>query len=685
MVKERLTETVEKARRGDESAKEALYLDAYKSVYRFALRLVKNPEDAEDIMQEVFIAVNDKISDLREPAAFYKWVNQITANKCNEQLRRYKGIAFMDDEDQFLSLVDDDPANLPDRATDDEETRKIIMDVVDDLPDGQRACVLYYYYAQFTVAQIADALDISEGTVKSRLSAARAKIRAALEEKERKEGIKLYGIPLALAPILRQALEQMELPEGLSERVWENVQKASSAGMPPDSGSSNTSGSGLNSGAGGAAAGQAATGAVIQSVTAAVGMTLTVKIVLGVIAAAVITMGAILIPKLTAPPESITTSAPSISPQANVTASPSGTLSAAKPYVPEGLEAFLGKNYDEIIASFGDPIRTIDHSFEVLVSYTVWSSETGYTQQYSFTMVDGICTGMSIFLDQPVRGVSVGMDAEEAKETWGGNPDLFMKDKESVSLRNDGQKTYNVNYYLRNEDICFTFIYEENEPISMILITTTIENLRRLGMNSVPVPIPEITFTPASTSTTTTPTPSPTAQITDKEHPYATALREFFSGAGNEPKEAYLADIDGDGVEEMLAWYGEDYGDRDKEGRLFSIQNGELLTIDLLCGSVGSWYISSTNYLAYAVGEGLSVQWSVYELKAGELVRIVGIGTYYDEENEMDTYILYYNAYGETNDEMTKEEFDAYDRKYGLYDAGLPDETAKILAMTIET
>jgi len=240
LEKEHLIGVVNRARQGDESAKEALYLDTYKSTYRFALRMVRNTEDAEDITQEVFITVCNKIAELREPAAFYKWVNQITVNKCNELFRKYKGIAFLDDEDAIMTMVDDDPMNLPDKAIDDEATRQIIMDVIENLPDGQRSCVLYYYYSQLTIAQIADILEISEGTVKSRLSTARAKIRAALEEKEKKEGIKLYGIPLALTPILQQSIDQIFVPDELAARMWENIKRTLYSNMPSNSASEST-------------------------------------------------------------------------------------------------------------------------------------------------------------------------------------------------------------------------------------------------------------------------------------------------------------------------------------------------------------------------------------------------------------------------------------------------------------
>jgi len=241
---EKLIETVKKAQLGDENAKHELYLDANKSIFYLALRMVKNHADAEDITQEVFITVHTKINTLREPAAFYGWVNQITANKCNRFLSKYPGIARLDDDTDILSIVDDNPMNLPDRAIDDEETRRIVLDVIDSLPESQRVCVMLYYYSQFSIAQIADSLELNENTVKSRLSLARAKIRAALEEKEKKEGIKLWGVPIALTPILRQAMEELALPEGAEVRIWENVQKAASdiSNTTPGAGEDNISG-----------------------------------------------------------------------------------------------------------------------------------------------------------------------------------------------------------------------------------------------------------------------------------------------------------------------------------------------------------------------------------------------------------------------------------------------------------
>ena len=226
MESNRLIETVIKARQGDREALQDLYLDMHRSVYFLALRFVKNPEDAEDITQEVYITVQQKIPELREPVAFYVWVNQITVNKCKRFLGKYKGISLLDDGDEFIdNIIDDDPTNLPDKALDDEATRKIILEVIDNLPDAQRACVMLFYYAEFTISQISDMLETNENTVKTRLAAARAKIRAALEDKAEKEGIKLWGIPLALTPILRQDFDNFVIPPDVDARLLDFISK----------------------------------------------------------------------------------------------------------------------------------------------------------------------------------------------------------------------------------------------------------------------------------------------------------------------------------------------------------------------------------------------------------------------------------------------------------------------------
>ena len=85
----------------------------------------------------------------------------------------------------MLDDVEDlDQQKVPDKVVDDQETKRMIMDLVDALPPEQRMCVLFYYYAGMSVKEIAQTLEISEGTVKSRLNYARKAVKAGVDQYE---------------------------------------------------------------------------------------------------------------------------------------------------------------------------------------------------------------------------------------------------------------------------------------------------------------------------------------------------------------------------------------------------------------------------------------------------------------------------------------------------------------------
>ncbi len=120
----RLIETVKLAQAGDEAAQQDLYMDSGKHIYYLALKMLKNPDDAEDMTQEVYITVHEKVHELKEPAAFYRWIKTIAVHKCNNLLsRRREFVGQRRDEAERYDLPDEDVWGLPDKAYDDAETR----------------------------------------------------------------------------------------------------------------------------------------------------------------------------------------------------------------------------------------------------------------------------------------------------------------------------------------------------------------------------------------------------------------------------------------------------------------------------------------------------------------------------------------------------------------------------------
>ena len=292
MVQTELTTLIQEAQAGDQQAREALLTEIQNRVYYHCKKMLKHDSDAQDATQDVLITVLTSLDKLREPAAFYGWVNGITANRCKHLLSRGGQewqIPESEDGDSMLDNLEDlDWQSVPDAVMDNKETQRLMMELIDALPPEQRMCVLFYYYDEMSVKEIAQAMDVSEGTVKSRLNYARKSIKAGVEDLE-KQGVKLYSIaplPLLLMLFLRKDASQSGLTAAQSAQVSAAVQAAARSG---------SSGAGMGPGT------EAAGGTVGKT-----GMSLGVKIAAGILAAAAavgIAFGAIQLMKPDEPPQ----------------------------------------------------------------------------------------------------------------------------------------------------------------------------------------------------------------------------------------------------------------------------------------------------------------------------------------------------------------------------------------------
>ena len=222
-IQEGLTELVFAAQNGDAEATRQLLESCSQSIYYIAYKMFKNKETAEDMTQEALTAIWKRLDTLKEPEAFYGWADRIAANLCIDALRK-KGVKIdpgAGEPEVYEAIPEPNESFLPESALDKGETQRLVGSIIDNLPEAQRMCVLLYYFREMSVADIAASLGCSDGTVKSRLSAARDKIRAGVMRLERENGVKLYALPLF--PLLL----------GESTAVWtpELTQKLMPAGI----------------------------------------------------------------------------------------------------------------------------------------------------------------------------------------------------------------------------------------------------------------------------------------------------------------------------------------------------------------------------------------------------------------------------------------------------------------------
>ncbi len=300
MEKTELLALLESARVGDRRAQEKLIIQIQNPVYYQCKKMLKNEEEAQDATQDILISVLTSLDKLRQPEAFYGWVNGITANRCKHLLTRGAKEWQIPEDEEGNSLLDDledlDDQAVPDKAIDNEETRRMIAQLVDDLPEAQRMTVLLYYYDEMSVREIAAAMETTEGTVKSRLNYARKSIKEGVEDYER-QGLKLYGVsplPLLLYFLCKDAAAHVLSREAALRITASAVEAAGAAGTV--AGATTAAGAaGTATGTAGAAAVTSRAAGVAGTATATAtkaGVGLGVKIAAALTAMAVVGGGA---------------------------------------------------------------------------------------------------------------------------------------------------------------------------------------------------------------------------------------------------------------------------------------------------------------------------------------------------------------------------------------------------------
>jgi RNA polymerase sigma-70 factor (ECF subfamily) len=167
-------ELIEGSLHGDNSAFGALVLRYHKVVIAVAYRICGDGVLAEDVAQETFIRVWDRLSSYRPEGNFRGWICRIAANLTVDALRRRKPTAALSESAMAVDMEDPEGAVLRN------ERAAVVRAALMRLPLQSRTALVLREYEGLSYREIADALDIPLGTVKSRLSDARRRLLAEL-------------------------------------------------------------------------------------------------------------------------------------------------------------------------------------------------------------------------------------------------------------------------------------------------------------------------------------------------------------------------------------------------------------------------------------------------------------------------------------------------------------------------
>ncbi len=172
---------------------EGIVRDHSTRVYRLALHLTGNPHEAEDLTQDVFVRVFNSLSQYK-PGTFEGWLHRITTNLFLDRVRRRKRIRFdwMGDDDGAVSTSDSfdrhERSGQPEDVFDMIHLEPDILEALAELPPEYRAAVVLSDIEGLSYEEIAVTLGIKMGTVRSRLSRARARLRESLAHRAPEDG-----------------------------------------------------------------------------------------------------------------------------------------------------------------------------------------------------------------------------------------------------------------------------------------------------------------------------------------------------------------------------------------------------------------------------------------------------------------------------------------------------------------
>ena len=172
---------------GDTEAFSPLVEEHQRMVYNLALRMLRDPQNAQDAAQDAFLKAFRSLPKFRGESSFSVWLYRLTSNVCLDMLRKAKHSGkvvslYPDDEDEGRMLDLPDTAPLPEEAAEKRERIECVRTAMKNLSPEHREILILREVDGLNYAEIAEHLGINEGTVKSRINRAKLALRRELEK-----------------------------------------------------------------------------------------------------------------------------------------------------------------------------------------------------------------------------------------------------------------------------------------------------------------------------------------------------------------------------------------------------------------------------------------------------------------------------------------------------------------------
>ena len=180
-------QTLQRAKEGDKKAFEEIYQLYHRRIYNAVYGMLSDPDDAQDVTQDVFMRLHDALPTLRADEAFSTYLYRIALNLCRDRARRKKRVRFQSidttregDDGESEPMDFPDIGKLPEELMTTDELQTRVRQAVTTLSDDHRAVIVMHHFQGMEVNDIARILSVPTGTVKSRLARGRDQLHRKL-------------------------------------------------------------------------------------------------------------------------------------------------------------------------------------------------------------------------------------------------------------------------------------------------------------------------------------------------------------------------------------------------------------------------------------------------------------------------------------------------------------------------
>lgn len=182
---------IEQYQKGERKAFHKVYKAYYKKVYYTALKISRNQADAKDIAQETFMQIQKSIASLKDVELFDQWLNRIILSKASDLFRKNKTTSFPEEHPVFQVSKEERGYMLPEAKLRFDSDQAMLQYFLNQLDEKYRIVLLLSYFDNMKIKEIAEILEIPDGTVKSRMSTGKEQLKERIEQYQEQEQVLL--------------------------------------------------------------------------------------------------------------------------------------------------------------------------------------------------------------------------------------------------------------------------------------------------------------------------------------------------------------------------------------------------------------------------------------------------------------------------------------------------------------